>query len=126
MFNQMIQGGFSGIGYGYGNSYGNGRPPGPPPHGPRGQNGRPPGPPPPGGPRPGGQGQGGGFGSQIQQGIQNGTISQTEAQSLSAPLQEMQQYKQSAMADGQVTQEEHAQLKAYGDQMRQMISQYSS
>ena len=45
MFNQMIQGGFSGIGYGYGNSYGNGRPPGPPPHGPRGQNGRPPGPP---------------------------------------------------------------------------------
>jgi hypothetical protein len=28
MFNQMIQGGFSGIGYGYGNSYGNGRPPG--------------------------------------------------------------------------------------------------
>jgi len=37
----------------------------------------------------------------------------------------MRAFKQSVMADGQVTPQEHAQLKAYGDQMRQMVSQYS-
>ena len=119
MFNQ-IRGGFSGNGYN--DNYG--RPPGPP-RGPRGQNGRPPGPP-PHGPRKGGRGgPGGRFGAQIHQGVQNGTISRQEAESLREPMQEMREFKQSVMADGQVTQEEHAQLKAYRDQMRQMISQYS-
>lgn len=128
MFNQ-ISGGFSGIGYQQ-------RPQGPPPHGrppgppPNGQNGRPPGPPPNGqggfDGQSGGIGQGGGpFAGQIQQGIQNGSISSEEASSIQSTQEEMKAFKQSVMSDGQVTAEEHAQLKAYGDQMKQMISQYS-
>ena len=128
MFNQ-ISGGFSNRNFS--------RPQGPPPNGRppgphrRGQNGRPPGPPPNGQGGPGGsggprRGNGGGqFAGQIQQGIQNGSISSQEAGTLQGTQQEMRAFKQSVMADGQVTPQEHAQLKAYGDQMRQMVSQYS-
>ena len=46
--------------------------------------------------------RGGGFKAQIQEGIQNGTISSTEAEQLRAPGQEMKAFKQQAMAVGRL------------------------
>ena len=63
--------------------------------------------------------------SQIQQGIQNGSISQDEAQQLRSTKQQMRQMRQSAMADGQISPQERSQLQSYRQQMTQMVSQYS-
>lgn len=66
-----------------------------------------------------------GLGAKIRQGIQNGSISQSDAQNLRAKRQEMRQLRQSVMADGQVTPQERAQLRSYRQQMHEMLSQFS-
>lgn len=74
---------------------------------------------------PGHRPPGGGLGAKIHEGIQNGTINRNEADALMSKRQELQQLKQQAMADGQVTPEEQSQLRSYRQQMGQMLSQSS-
>ena len=61
----------------------------------------------------------------IEQGVQNGSISQESAQTLMAQGQQFRQMKQAAQADGQITPEERSQLQAYRQQMMSMIGQFS-
>ena len=68
--------------------------------------------------------RGGGLRAKIQQGLQNGTITKEEAQSIRAQRQKMHQLKQSVMADGQVSPQEHKQLKSYRRQMGSIVNSF--
>lgn len=73
-----------------------------------------------------GASQGGGrMRALIDQGVQNGTISQQDAQALQAQGQQFRQMKQAAMADGQITEDERNQLRSYRQQMMSMIGGFN-
>lgn len=75
-----------------------------------------------GGPPPGGRPS---HEEKIQELLQSGQMTESDAASLQAPLAEMKQFKASAEADGQISEQEHAQLKSYGDNMKAMIDQFA-
>ncbi|MCD4784572.1 MAG: hypothetical protein K8T10_12185 [Candidatus Eremiobacteraeota bacterium] len=68
----------------------------------------------------GGKGQGM---QEIMQGVQDGSISQEELQSLMERRAEKQEMEQNFMSDGQMTHQEKMQMRNYCTQTKQMIDQ---